>query len=48
MDLIVTLLIAAVLGGAGYAVYRSKKKGRACIGCPSGGTCKSCSGSCGK
>lgn len=48
MDLIVTLVIAAVLGGAGYAVYRSKKKGAACIGCPRCGTCKSCNGSCRK
>ena len=47
MDLIVILVIAAVLGGAGYAVYRSKKSGRKCIGCPSGG-CASCSGNCGK
>ena len=32
MDLIVILVIAAILGGAGYAVYRSKKSGRKCIG----------------
>ena len=44
MDLIVTLVIAAVLGGAGYAVYRSKKKGASCIGCPKGGSCQSCNG----
>ena len=36
--LIVILVIAAILGGAGYAVYRSKKSGRKCIGCPEG-TC---------
>lgn len=46
MDLIVIFVIAAVLGGAGYAVWRSKKKGGACIGCPSGGSCKSCSCNC--
>lgn len=48
MDLIVIFVIAAVLGGAGYAVYRSKKSGRTCIGCPSGGSCTSCNGNCGK
>ena len=48
MDLIVILVIAAILGGAGYAVYRSNKSGRKCIGCPSGGGCASCSGNCGK
>ena len=46
MALIVIFVIAAVLGGAGYAVWRSKKKGGACIGCPSGGSCKRCSCNC--
>ena len=40
MDLLVIGILAAILGGAGYAIYRSKKAGRKCIGCP-------CSGSCG-
>ena len=45
MDLIVILVIAAVLGGAGYAIYRSKKSGRKCIGCPSSGCCdENCAG----
>ena len=42
-DLIVVLILAAVLGGAGYYVYRAKKSGAKCIGCPSA---KQCSGSC--
>ena len=46
MDLIVIALIGAILGGAGYAVYRSKKAGKKCIGCPYSGSCGSCS--CGK
>ena len=46
MDLIVSFVIAAVRGGAGYAGWRSKKKGGACIGGPSGGSCKSCSCNC--
>ena len=42
-DLIVVLILAAVLGGAGYYVYRAKKSGAKCIVCPSA---KQCSGSC--
>ena len=44
MDLLIIVIIAAILGGAAYAVYRSKKSGKKCIGCPDSG---SCSGSCG-
>ena len=48
MVLIVIFIIAAILGGAGYAVYRSKKAGKKCIGCPDGGSCSGmCSGGCG-
>ena len=48
MDLLVIFIIAAILGGAGYAVYRSKKAGKKCIGCPDGGSCSgACSGGCG-
>ena len=46
MDLLVIGILAAILGGAGYAIYRSKKAGKKCIGCPHSGTCGSCS--CGK
>ena len=52
MDLIIVFVIAAILGGAGYAVYRSKKAGKKCIGCPDSGSCcggcSSCSCGCGK
>ena len=41
MDLLIIAILAAVLGGAGYYVYRSKKSGRKCIGCPEDG-CESC------
>lgn len=40
-DFLVGLVIVAVLALAGYAVYRSKKSGRKCIGCPEGG-CENC------
>ena len=48
MDLLVIFIIAAILGGAGYAVYRAKKAGKKCIGCPDGSSCSgACSGCCG-
>ena len=55
-NLIVFVIIAAIVGGAGVYIYQSKKKGVKCIGCPSGkdcgrqvsngcsSTCASCSG----
>lgn len=38
-DLIIIAILAVVIGGAAYAIYRSKKKGKKCIGCPYSGTC---------
>ena len=55
-NLIVLIIIAAIVGGAGAYIYKAKKKGVKCIGCPSGkecgrqvshgcaSTCASCSG----
>ena len=43
IDYIIIAVIAAIVFGAGYAIYRSKKSGKKCIGCPDSG---SCSGSC--
>lgn len=50
-NLIVFLMIAAIVGGAGRYIYRAKKRGVKCIGCPAGETCgkgggHACSGSC--
>ncbi len=39
------LVAAAVFGALGYTVFRmirNKKKGNACIGCPSCGSCTAC------
>ncbi len=47
-DYIVIAVIALVLISAAYAIWRSKKKGRKCIGCPHSGSCSSCGGACGK
>lgn len=42
-DIIIVLILLAVVGGAGAYIYKAKKSGRACIGCPSS---KQCGGKC--
>ncbi len=50
-DIIVIAVILAIIGGAGWYIYRAKKSGAKCIGCPDSktcsGNCKSCSCACG-
>ncbi len=43
IDFLVLAVIAAILGAAALCIYRCKKRGRRCIGCPGSG---GCSGSC--
>ena len=43
-DWIVVAVIVAILGLAGWYVYKAKKSGKKCIGCPDSG---SCGGNCG-
>ena len=45
-NLIAIVILALVLGLAGWYVYRSKKKGQKCIGCPSGNCPYRSSGGC--
>lgn len=40
-DLIIILVVAAILILAGRYVYKAKKSGRKCIGCPHSKTCSS-------
>ena len=47
-DWILVGVIALILALAAGYVYRAKKQGRKCVGCPSGGSCSGCSGDCGK
>ena len=48
-DFIIIAVIVAILGFAAWYVYKAKKSGKKCIGCPYGCNCsaKQCSGSCG-
>ena len=43
IDLILVAALALIVGAAGWYVYRAKKRGTKCIGCPAAG---SCSGKC--
>lgn len=44
-DLIAGGLIAAVVLAAAFYVYKAKKSGKKCIGCPDSGSCSGgCSG----
>ena len=44
-DLILILILAAIIGAAALYVYKAKKRGVKCIGCPAGG-CSGCNGGC--
>ena len=47
-DLIAGGLIAAAVAAAAFYVYKAKKNGKKCIGCPDSGSCSGgCSGCCG-
>lgn len=50
VDFLIIGILALIVLGAGFAIYRSKKRGKKCIGCPDAGSCsgncRSCSGSC--
>lgn len=44
-DFLIILIIGLILGLAGGYVYRARKKGVKCIGCPDGAACSgNCSG----
>ncbi len=42
-DLIIFVILAAVVCFAARYVYKAKKKGQKCIGCPYAKTCGKCS-----
>lgn len=48
VDYLILGLVAAILVLAGWYIYRSKKQGKKCIGCPDSCACSSgnCSGGC--
>ncbi len=52
VDFLIIVILLAIVAGAGAYVYKAKKSGKKCIGCPDGASCggqsgTGCSGSCG-
>ena len=51
VDFIIAVIVLSIVGGAAFYIYRAKKSGTKCIGCPDsktcGGNCRSCGGHCG-
>ena len=50
IDFLIIAIILAILGGAAFYIYKAKKSGAKCIGCPDAktcsGNCAGCSGNC--
>ena len=39
MDILLIVILVVIVGAAGWYVYKAKKSGKKCIGCPDGGSC---------
>lgn len=39
MDILIVLILLLICGGAGHYIYKAKKRGQACVGCPHAKTC---------
>ena len=52
VDFILIAVLVLIIGGASLYIYKAKKSGKKCIGCPDSGTCSGncggCSCGCGK
>ena len=48
-DFIIVVILGVICGAAVGYIYKAKKSGAKCIGCPAGGCCGSCGkgGACG-
>ena len=44
IDFAIIAVVAVIAGLAGRYIYKSKKAGKACVGCPYGGNCSGCCG----
>lgn len=52
-DILIIAILVVIIGAAVWYIYKSKKSGKKCIGCPdsgcscSGGACSGCGCGCG-
>ena len=47
VDYLIVAILVAIIGGAVFYIYKAKKSGKKCIGCPDSGSCQgNCSGGC--
>lgn len=50
-DIIIAVILVVIIAAASLYIYKAKKSGKKCIGCPDsgscGGSCGSCSCGCG-
>ena len=47
VDVVVIAVILAIVGAAALYVYKAKKSGRKCIGCPDAASCSAKGNGCG-
>ena len=51
-NIVIIAIIALILGGAAFYIFKAKKSGAKCIGCPNAkacsGQCSGCSCDCGQ
>ena len=45
-NVLILAVLALIVGGAALYILKAKKRGVKCIGCPNGGKCSGCCGSC--
>ena len=43
IDLLIGIILLAIIGTAVGYIYKTKKRGTGCVGCPEGGNCSRCS-----
>ena len=52
VDYVIIAVIVLIIGFSVFCIYKSKKSGKKCIGCPDSGSCSGkcngCSGNCGR
>ncbi len=46
-SIIIIAILVVVVGLAAFYVYKAKKSGKKCIGCPDSGSCNNKNGGCG-